>query len=227
MDIRLQAKLLQVLQDGEVQPLGSNRTVKVDVRVLAATHCDLRRAIERGTFREDLYYRLNVINIVIPPLRERKSEILPLAEVLLRRHMRPGAAMPEITDELQQAMLQYHWPGNVRELENIMRRFLVYQNASMLVDELTESITCSAHKPAPASNHLRVTSRENRSSIDRLAEQSRMAESKLLLEALEATRWNRRQAAARLNLEYRAFLYKLQKYGIADKREKAEAKYVS
>ncbi|MGC1297067.1 MAG: sigma-54 dependent transcriptional regulator, partial [Alloacidobacterium sp.] len=227
MDVRLQAKLLQVLQDGEIQPLGSNRTVRVDVRVLAATHCDLRRAIEKGTFREDLYYRLNVINIVIPPLRERKNEIMPLADTLLRRHMRPGAAMPEITGELQQSMLEYHWPGNVRELENIMRRFLVYQDSSMLADELAQTVTCSAPKPVAATSDHRVLSRGNGSSMDRLAEQSRMAESRLLLEALEATRWNRRQAAARLNLEYRAFLYKLQKYGIADKREKAEAKFVS
>jgi two-component system response regulator AtoC len=227
MDIRLQAKLLQVLQDGEIQPLGGNRTVKVNVRVLAATHRDLRRAIEQGTFREDLYYRLNVINIVIPPLRDRKSEILPLAEVLLRRHLRPGAVMPEITSELQQAMMEYHWPGNVRELENIMRRFLVYQSSSMLIEELMNTVPCSAPKPVATSSHYRHVDPDNSSSIDRLAEQSRQAESKLLLEALEATRWNRRQAAVRLNLEYRAFLYKLQKYGIADKREKSEAEYGS
>jgi two-component system response regulator AtoC len=227
MDIRLQAKLLQVLQDGEVQPLGSNRTVKVNVRVLAATHRDLRRAIEQGNFREDLYYRLNVINIVIPPLRERKNEIMPLAEVLLQRHLRPGASMPEITLELQQAMIEYHWPGNVRELENIMRRFLVYQNASMLVEELTQAIVPSEQKSLAVSNHSQAPNVTSSSSIDRLAEQSRQAESKLLLEALEATRWNRRQAAARLNLEYRAFLYKLQKYGIVDKKEKPEVKYVS
>jgi DNA-binding NtrC family response regulator len=226
MDVRLQAKLLQVLQDGEVQPLGSSKTVKVNVRVLAATHRDLRRAIEEGTFREDLYYRLNVINIVIPPLRERKSEIMPLAETLLARHMRPGTTMPEITDELRQVMLEYHWPGNVRELENIMRRFLVYQNASMLADELIMTSCTSTPKPVVHTTHtssVHISSSENSSSINRLAEQSRQAESKLLLEALEATRWNRRQAAAKLNLEYRAFLYKLQKYGIADKKEKSEA----
>ncbi len=217
MDIRLQAKLLQVLQDGEIQPLGSNRTVKVNVRVLAATHRDLKRAIEQGNFREDLYYRLNVINIVIPPLRERKSEIMPLAEILLNRHTRPGVVVPEITEELRRTMLEYHWPGNVRELENIMRRFLVYQNASMLAAELTQAVTCPATpKPVAALNHHRTVHVET-SSIDRLAEQSRQAESKLLLEALDATRWNRRQAAAKLNLEYRAFLYKLQKYGIAEK----------
>jgi DNA-binding NtrC family response regulator len=228
MDIRLQAKLLQVLQDGEIQPLGGNRIVKVNVRVLAATHRDLRRAIEQGTFREDLYYRLNVINIVIPPLRERPNEILPLAEVLLRRHLRPGAAMPEITPELQQAMLQYHWPGNVRELENIMRRFLVYQSSNMLVDELTQAAANGGAAPKPvlsATNYRVINNGSSASgtSIDRLAEQTRQAEAKLLLEALEATRWNRRQAAARLNLDYRAFLYKLQKFGIAEKREKTEA----
>jgi two-component system response regulator AtoC len=227
MDIRLQAKLLQVLQDGEIQPLGGNRTVKVNVRVLAATHRDLRRAIEQGTFREDLYYRLNVINIVIPPLRERKNEILPLAEVLLRRHLRPGAVMPEITDELQRAMLEYQWPGNVRELENIMRRFHVYQNSTMLIEELNHSVIASVPKPVATSSHHRLVDGGHSSSIDRLAEQSRQAESKLLLEALEATRWNRRQAAAKLNLEYRAFLYKMQKYGIADKKEKEEAEYGS
>lgn len=222
MDIRLQAKLLQVLQDGEIQPLGSNRTVKVNVRVLAATHRDLRRAIEQGTFREDLYYRLNVINIVIPPLRERKSEIMPLAEVLLRRHTRPGVAMPVITEELRRTMLEYHWPGNVRELENIMRRFLVYQDSSMLVSELDQPGISSAPKPVASSSH-RVACVDTGSSIDRLAEQSRQAESRLLLEALDATRWNRRQAAARLNLEYRAFLYKLQKYGIAEKARQSES----
>ncbi|WP_158751868.1 sigma-54-dependent Fis family transcriptional regulator [Acidobacterium sp. S8] len=221
MDIRLQAKLLQVLQDGEIQPLGSNRTVKVNVRILAATHRDLRRAIEQGTFREDLYYRLNVINITIPPLRERRSEILPLADALLRRHLRNGAPVPLLTDELQDAMLAYYWPGNVRELENMMRRFLVYQSADLLVQELKQG--CKASVAVALSSHYRVPGNENASSIDDVIEQSRKAESKLLLEALEATRWNRRQAAARLNLEYRAFLYKLQKYGIAERRERDKA----
>jgi two-component system response regulator AtoC len=221
MDIRLQAKLLQVLQDGEIQPLGSNRTVKVNVRVLAATHRDLRRAIEEGTFREDLYYRLNVISIMIPPLRERRNEIIPLAGVLLRRHLRKGAVPPPISDELQQAMLHYHWPGNVRELENVMRRFLVYQSEAMLVNELTQGVSYTPSMTVPARPH--ISGNESATSIGRVIEQSRQAESKLLLEALEATRWNRRQAAARLNLEYRAFLYKLQKYGIVEKRDRDEA----
>jgi two-component system response regulator AtoC len=248
MDIRLQAKLLQVLQDGEVQPLGSRKTVKLNVRVLAATHRDLRRAIELGTFREDLYYRLNVVNIVIPPLRERRDEILPLAEKLLRKHLRSGVPEPVFSDAFKNLMLRYDWPGNVRELENLMRRFLVYQNESMIAGDLETAIGQSKAKSRPILPHAvelaepqtlaqpangassangiaaanGIVSVNGISSMDRLAEVSRQAEAKLLLDALEITHWNRRQAALRLNLDYKAFLYKLQKLGIVEKREKAQ-----
>jgi DNA-binding NtrC family response regulator len=214
----LQAKLLQVLQDGEVQPLGSRRIIKVDARVMAATHRDLRRGIEGGTFREDLYYRLNVISIVIPPLRERQQEILPLAEVLLRRHLPPGETAPVLTKELQAAMLEYNWPGNVREVENVMRRYLVYQDADMLIQELVRlnSAPAALSDRLPERNHANG----NLLTMDHLERSSRQAETKLLLEALGATRWNRRQAAAQLNIEYKAFLYKLQKYGIVETKVK-------
>src|SRR5271170_3241672 len=148
MDIRLQAKLLQVLQDGEVQPLGSRRIVKVDVRVMAATHRDLRRGIEEGVFREDLYYRLNVINIVILPLRERRDEILPLADQLLLRYVAKGARPPSIPEAMQRAMLAHPWPGNVRELENLMRRFLIYQDSGLLTAELEESLVQARRRRA-------------------------------------------------------------------------------
>src|SRR5271170_1662786 len=226
MDIRLQAKLLQVLQDGEVQPLGSRRIVKVDVRVMAATHRDLRRGIEDGAFREDLYYRLNVINIVIPPLRERTQEIIPLAETLLRRHLPPGTTAPVITKELQEAMLGYSWPGNVREVENVMRRYLVYQDADVLAKELlklsatsvppAERAVESSHVNGNGNGHGNVVT------MDHLEQSSRQAETKLLLDALGATRWNRRQAAAQLKIDYKAFLYKLQKYGIVEKGKRGE-----
>ena len=234
MDIRLQAKLLQVLQDGEIQPLGSRKTVKLNVRVLAATHRDLRRAIELGTFREDLYYRLNVVRIVIPPLRERRDEIIPLAEKLLLRHLRPGTPEPVLSESFRNLMLQYEWPGNVRELENLMRRLLVYQNEAMITGDLEVAITQSKLKSrpmlAPAPEILEAAQAVSMaaeipssiSAMDHLAEVSRQAEARLLLEALEVTHWNRRQAAQRLNLDYKAFLYKLQKLGIVEKREKAE-----
>ena len=221
MDIRLQAKLLQVLQDGEVQPLGSRRIVKVDARVMAATHRDLRKGIEEGAFREDLYYRLNVINIVIPPLRERPQEIIPLAETLLHRHLPPGATAPVLTRELQSAMLEYNWPGNVREVENVMRRYLVYQDADILIQELVRlnSATAAPAEKAPEQSHANGKNGKV-VTMDHLEQNSREAETKLLLDALSATRWNRRQAAAQLNIDYKAFLYKLQKYGIVETKAK-------
>jgi DNA-binding NtrC family response regulator len=238
MDLRLQTKLLQVLQDGEIQPLGSNRTIKVNVRVMAATHRDLTRAIQEGTFREDLYYRLNVIKIVIPPLRERRDEILPLAERLLGRHLPTGQKAPFIPDELKRFLLDYRWPGNVRELENVMRRFIVYQDSSLLIQELLEgsddlrsgiSLANVTNFPDAKSSSVFASEQDKAEEtagpkrpdrLDRLAEASRTAEIELLLDALEACRWNRRQAAASLQIEYKAFLYKLQKYGIVESKVK-------
>lgn len=240
MDLRLQTKLLQVLQDGEIQPLGSNRTIKVNVRVMAATHRDLTRAIQEGVFREDLYYRLNVIKIVIPPLRDRPDEILPLAETLLARHLPQGQHMPVMNEELKRFLLTYRWPGNVRELENVMRRFLVYQDSSLVIQELLDAdvdhrpgislakvtsfpdappfdASRTSEKAAKATDHKR---NERTESLDKLAEASRNAEMELLVDALEANRWNRRQAAASLQIEYKAFLYKLQKYGIVGSKGK-------
>jgi DNA-binding NtrC family response regulator len=135
MDFKLQAKLLMVLQDHEFQRLGGKETVHVDVRVMAATHRDLHHAIRHQTFREDLYYRLNVINIHIPPLRERKEDILPLAQHFLNKH-RDGDSLPLLPPGLQQAILRYEWPGNVRELENLMQRFLVLRDAGEILREL-------------------------------------------------------------------------------------------
>jgi DNA-binding NtrC family response regulator len=222
MDTRLQAKLLQVLQDGEIQPLGSSRIINVNVRIMAATHRDLQAAIAQGTFRDDLYYRLGVINITIPPLRERRDEIIPLAEKLLLRHVGPGSSVPMIPEMLRRAMLAHSWPGNVRELENVMRRFLVYQDASLLTAELTEASDPPklrlelAKAPAPS----RASLDGGRGSFGHFAEVSRTAESKLLLETLESVRWNRRQAAVQLNIDYKALLYKLQKHGIVESKAK-------
>ena len=215
MDIRLQAKLLQVLQDGEVQPLGSARLIKVNVRVMAATHRDLRAAIAQGSFREDLYYRLSVINITVSPLRERRDEILPLAEKLLLRHMAPGSTPPEIPETLKRAMLAHPWPGNVRELENLMRRLIIYQDTNLLIAELADSVATARRRRA---TDRIVEVPRTPMNFNHFAEASRTAESKLLLETLESSRWNRRQAAQQLNLDYKAFLYKLQKYGIVDRK---------
>jgi two-component system response regulator AtoC len=222
MDTRLQAKLLQVLQDGEIQPLGSSRVINVNVRIMAATHRDLQKAIAQGTFRDDLYYRLGVINITIPPLRERRDEIIPLAEKLLLRHVGPGCYHPPIPETLRRALLAHSWPGNVRELENVMRRFLVYQDATLLAAELTDAFDPPKLRLALAKTLTpsRVPVNGGRVSFDHFAEVSRTAESKLLLETLESVRWNRRQAALQLNIDYKALLYKLQKHGIVESKAK-------
>jgi two-component system response regulator AtoC len=144
MDLKLQAKLLQVLQDGEIHRLGGKEPVRTDVRVLVATHRDLERSIAEGNFREDLYYRLNVVSIEVPPLRERKDEILPLAEHFLEKHCQPGADSPALTDELRMAFLTYDWPGNVRELENVVRRYLVFEDAPSVVRQLHAAASARA-----------------------------------------------------------------------------------
>ncbi|MGE0041395.1 MAG: sigma-54-dependent transcriptional regulator, partial [Vicinamibacterales bacterium] len=137
MPAKLQAKLLHVLQDQAFTKLGSNRAVEVDVRILAATNCDLEAMIRAGTFREDLYYRLQVIEIVVPPLRERRDEIEPLTEFFLQRFAkRFGRPMPRLSPPLRRALVDYPWPGNVRELENAMKRFVVLQDETMALADL-------------------------------------------------------------------------------------------
>jgi two-component system response regulator AtoC len=136
MDLRLQAKLLQVLQDREFHRIGAKEATQVDVRVIAATHRELETRIEQGEFREDLYYRLNVLNIVVPPLRERLDEIIPLASSFLKKHAAADMFLPEIGPALRTALLRHSWPGNIRELENVMRRYLVVRNPEVIAEDL-------------------------------------------------------------------------------------------
>jgi two-component system response regulator AtoC len=137
MPLALQAKILHVLQDREFTKLGSNRTVEVDVRVIAATNRDLEKMMQQGTFREDLYYRLQVIEVHIPPLRERREEVPQLIEFFLLKfasvYHRP-ALRPSLV--LQEALLNYEWPGNIRELENMMKRLVVLQDETLILAEL-------------------------------------------------------------------------------------------
>lgn len=138
MDAKLQAKLLQVLQDQEFFRLGAKESSRIDVRVMAASHCDFEKAIQERRFREDLYYRLNIIDIKIPPLRERRSEILPLCEHFLQKHSTTEWPRLEITPILRQVLMEYNWPGNVRELENAMRKYLVLRSPSILAAEIRQ-----------------------------------------------------------------------------------------
>jgi len=217
MDVRLQAKLLQVLQDREFHRIGGKETIKVDVRIIAATHRDLDQSILDRTFREDLYYRLNVINIHLPPLRDRKEDIVPLAEFIMRRHATRGVLMPQITPDLQRAMLMYHWPGNVRELENLVRRLLIFAEPDEVARELdvksnrkpiAPSLVTDGHASpaAPVDGGSPVLEQVNRA--------KQQAETEAILEALTAVRWNRKRAAALLKIDYKALLYKMKKLGV-------------
>jgi two-component system, NtrC family, response regulator AtoC len=237
MDFKLQAKLLQVVQDHEFLRLGAKETVKVDVRVMAATHCNLEQAIVEGRFREDLYYRLNIIDIQIPPLRERRDEILPLADFFLRTHATPDKPVLGLTPRLRETLLAHDWSGNIRELENVMRKYLVLRNAEVVAEDLARR----AHKRSSALKHASSkihspaahapgivpdvqikdgpTSQPSDASIlNGVNNAHRTAEAEVIIAALNAALWNRKQAAAFLKIDYKALLYKMKKLGIGEKK---------
>jgi two-component system response regulator AtoC len=214
MDVRLQAKLLQVLQDQEFHRIGAKDTIKVDVRVIAATHRDLEQAIYDRRFREDLYYRLNVVTVHLPSLRERKEDLVGLAEFLMKKHAKAGAAIPALTAELRTAMLGWEWPGNVRELENFVRALLIFQDPSAAARQLREmtarkrSGAPAALPPAPVAETAAIPI------LERVTKDQRQAEAVAILDALTATRWNRKHASTLLKIDYKALLYKMKKLGI-------------
>lgn len=222
MDVRLQAKLLHVLQDYEFQRVGGRETIRVNVRLIAATHRDLQVAIRDGRFREDLYYRLNVLRLEIPPLRERKDEILSLARLFVRKHAAAGMERCELPVRLQHAMLEYSWPGNIRQLENMMQRLMVLQDPEELIRELTveeepppviEAAALSGTMTGP----MRGPSRDDEGlSLFDLAEREKEGvEKQAIRAALDSTCWHRKKAASLLGVKYKALLYKMKKLGIS------------
>jgi two-component system response regulator AtoC len=235
MEFKLQAKLLQVLQDLQFQRLGGRECVKVDVRVIAATHNNLEGAIAAGKFREDLYYRLNVINLVVPSLRDRKEEIPSLVSFFVQKYATDGRPVPRMTPALQAAMAQYDWPGNVRELENYVRAWLVLCDSDAMVRKLYERMGVTArpmmrtqpvamptaYAPAaapPLAAQAPEAGREsNLKTIEQVTKAKQTAEAEAILAALNATQWNRRQAAELLRIDYKALLYKLKKPGIRER----------
>jgi two-component system response regulator AtoC len=213
MDFKLQAKLLQVLQDHEFQRLGGKETVRVDVRVIAATHNDLEKSIAAGCFRQDLYYRLNVVSLHVPPLRERRGDIIPLAAFLLEKYCVAPQPLPEITPALQQAMLLHDWPGNVRELENVIRKLTVIRDVDLVTQDLMAHAARKQHSPALAPGAVEPVA-VHTSILDQVTHAKQQAEMEAILAALNTTHWNRKKAAALLNIDYKALLYKMKKLGV-------------
>ena len=218
MDIRLQAKLLHVLQDGEFRRVGGKETIRVDVRIMAATNCGLPQAVEQGRFRADLYHRLDVIRIDVPPLRDRKDEIIPLAEHFLAKYAQPETTITAINEELNRALLEHDWPGNIRELENLIKRLIVLEDEAMVLEQLRARTRCEEPRaPGVVKESLQPARRSEEYPPSVFAEASRVKtdmESEAIRLALDTARWNRRKAAALLGIEYRSFLYRLKKLGI-------------
>src|SRR5215217_377598 len=296
MAIRLQAKLLQVLQDEEFFRVGGKKSVRVDSRVVVATNRDLEKEIALGNFREDLYYRLNVVAIRLPPLRERREDVVPLTDHFLKKYGRQYiSGISELPTEVLQAFADYDWPGNVRELENMVRRLCVLKDPTLVLDELNaagRSPASAPHLPtsyggddsgynhraveehvrAPASSSVQVLEMPSRSvspttaaahtqahaaavmepmnsvipapryinpfdvpqpppppppagepSLKDIGKRAAMlAEREAILAMLQRTAWNKRRAAGKLRISYKALLYKIKECGIIDPRSSAE-----
>jgi two-component system response regulator AtoC len=220
----LQAKLLQVLQDGEFSRLGGEADVRVDTRILAATNTNLEQAVKDGSFREDLYYRLNVVTIHLPPLRDRIDAVPLLVEHFLQKYnAQYKKSMKQLTPETQQLFMGYHWPGNVRELENMVKRMVVLGNEETVLREISLR---DAPEPAESAEDSSVLDSleadfSNGNGIDLKAVSKRaaqIAEKRVIERVLGQTRWNRKEAAERLQISYKALLYKMKENGLSDAR---------
>jgi two-component system response regulator PilR (NtrC family) len=197
----MQVKLLRAIQEKKIRPVGENKEVSVDVRILSATHKDLGALVEDGKFRQDLFYRINVIELHIPPLRERPEDIPVLVEYLLSRYSATGT---HISSEGMHALMAYSFPGNVRELENILERALTLSESGEIgVEDLKLPQVTEAFKPA--------TVGASDINLDQYLEQ---VEKDIIVDALEKTKWNKTAAARLLGVSFRALRYRLQKLGL-------------
>jgi len=211
LDSSLQAKLLHVLQDGHFMRIGDHEEKRMDARVICATNRHLRQEIESGGFRSDLFYRINVISIMLPPLRERREDVPYLAEYLRqqfnRRFQREAAPLSTETVHL---LRQREWPGNIRELENCMARYVVFGSEETFYADRTER---------PPTHFSYEPSQDGNIPLKRIAQQvTRRMEHDVILKVLQANHWNRRKTAEALKISYRALLYKVRQAGLPAKR---------
>ena len=221
----LQAKLLQVLQDGEFSRLGSESDVRVDTRIIAATNRQLEDAVADGSFREDLYYRLNVVTVHLPPLRDRKDAIPLLVDQFLQKNNEQYRKnLTQLSPETVEVFTKYHWPGNVRELENLVRRMVVLGNEAAVAEEIKltgsrqQEREEASDSPDLGSLGADFSSEQgiDLKAISRRAAQ--LAEKGVIEKVLQETRWNRKVAAERLQISYKALLYKMKENGLSQNR---------
>jgi len=217
LDPSIQAKLLHVLQDGQFGRIGGNEERRVNVRFIFATNRNLEEEIAAGNFREDLYYRINVVNIHLPPLRERLEDIPLLCDYLIARNNEKFNCKAQPLSQSCIAALQaYHWPGNIRQLENLMKRYVVLGSEEAILSELQDRNQDIFKFIIPPHGEV---------SLKQITKQAvREVERKVILKMVEASNWNRKKAAKRLHISYRALLYKLKEAGVPPERKKGRSK---
>jgi len=211
LDLALQSKLLQLLQDGQFCRIGAQEDKKVEVRVVCATNRILENEIENGTFRQDLFYRINVVNLALPPLRERRGDIEDLVSFFLEYYNRKYNCRAKVlSTELMTVLQKYHWPGNIRELENLMKRYVILGSEEVISSDLVT-------RQQDYFNH--EINLDGPISLKKLTRQAtRELERKVILKVLQANHWNRKRAARALNISYRALLYKIREAGLPPNR---------
>src|SRR5690348_8733775 len=211
LDLGLQSKLLQLLQDGQFCRIGAQEDKKVEVRVVCATNRVLEAEIESGTFRQDLFYRINVVNLQMPPLRDRKGDIPDLVAYFLEYYNRKyNCRARTLSADLMSALQKHHWPGNIRELENLIKRYVI-----LGTEEAISSDLVSQHRDV----FNPEISIDGPISLKKLTRQAvRELERKVILKVLQANHWNRKQSARALSISYRALLYKIRDTGLPSNR---------
>jgi two-component system, NtrC family, response regulator AtoC len=211
MSVHLQAKLLHVLQDHQYSRLGGRHLVDTDVRVLAATNVDVQEAMKSGRFREDLYYRLNVLSINVPPLRERTTEIPLLFRHFLDKYSEKFGKSPQTPSKhLLDAAVNYPWPGNLRELENFVKRYVILEDDEGSLRELVE-MSATRQRTSPRAETTIPREQGLKALVRGLKDE---AEMEAIADALEKTRWCRKDAAKMLGISYKALLYKMRQFNL-------------
>jgi two-component system, NtrC family, response regulator AtoC len=218
MDLAIQAKLLQLLQDSQFWRIGGRENISVDVRVICATNRDLEVEIAEGRFRQDLFYRINVVQVHLPALRERSEDIQSLVRYFVEQHSRKYGSSVQIPSEYALRLLQKHrWPGNIRELSNLIERYTILGTEDAITNELAGSVSAPRRSNLESHSSGSIPLKNiTRHSVQEL-------ERKIILRALIAHRWNRKRAALDLKISYRALLYKIRQAGLPSRRLSAEA----
>jgi DNA-binding NtrC family response regulator len=228
LPLALQAKLLNVLQDHEFSRLGGRGMIRADVRVIASTNRNLELALSNGLFREDLYYRLNVVEVHVPPLRERKEEIPILANFFLQKFSQRSDRKVELQPETMTAFMEYSWPGNIRELENTILRLVVLGNTPQILAEILTRLQALPPKqvdPKAAQETLQPPfTPEMPLGLREIARRAALdAERKAIREVLDRVHWNRSEAARLLKVSYKTLLNKINECGLAPKQTRRPA----